>query len=92
MIGRGLLRNPFLAEEIKNNIEFNPKEKEEKTLTLIKDYLRNGAQVYGETKAINRVKQWLRICTYPEHPRFNKIFELAKRARTTSEIKECLKH
>ena len=92
MIGRGLLRNPFLAEEIKSNKELNYKVKEEKTLTLIREYLTKGAQVYGETKALNRVKQWLRICTYPEHPRFKKIFELAKRARSTLEIKSYIEH
>ena len=88
MIGRGLLRNPFLAQEIKNNEELEDNFKTQETLKLIKSYLSRGPQVYGNIKALNRVKQWLRMCTYPEYKYFEDIFEKAKRAKTIDEIKQ----
>ena len=86
MIGRGLLRNPFLAHEIKANCKLDDKRKEAKTLKLIIDYLEVGPQVYGKLKALNRVKQWLRMCTYPEYSSFEILFATAKRAKSVEEI------
>jgi len=90
MIGRGLLRNPFLAQEIKNDKELDQKEKEQKTLELITNYLNIGPQVYGKFKALNRVKQWLRMCTYPDYEYFQNIFEKAKRAKSVEEMRTTL--
>lgn len=86
MIGRGLLRNPFLAQEIKQNYELDEDFKKTETLKMIFNYLQTGPQVYGKLKALNRVKQWLRMCTYPEYPYFNELFTIAKRAKSIEEI------
>ena len=86
MIGRGLLRNPFLAEEIKYNQELDPKLKETETLNMIINYSQTGPQVYGKLKALNRVKQWLRMCSYPNYKYFEDIFLFAKRAKTMEDL------
>jgi tRNA-dihydrouridine synthase C len=91
MIGRGLLRNPFLAKEIKNNEEFEPHFKETETIKMIIDYINKGPAVYGKLRALNRVKQWLRMCTFPSYPYFNDIFDKAKRAKTLDEILSIIK-
>ena len=90
MIGRGLLRNPFLAKEIKSNQELDPKLKETETLKMINDYLTIGPQVYGKLKALNRVKQWLRMCTYPKYQYFEDIFSTAKKVKSIEEISQIL--
>ena len=85
MIGRGLLRNPFLAQEIKEGKELPQEEKQKKTLEMIISYLEDGAQVYGKLKALNRVKQWLRMCTK------NTDFEKTKTLKSLEEMRAVLK-
>lgn len=86
MIGRGLLRNPFLAEEIKTGAELSPTERSKKTLKLILDYAQSGHPLYGEFKALNRVKQWLRMCNQPEQTFFKDLFTEAKRVSKIKDI------
>ncbi len=90
MIARGLMRNPFLASEIKQGEELDADYKNEKTLELITDYLKEAFFVYGEWAALGRVKQWLKMCTYPEHLFFENIFQKTKTARTVQEFKAML--
>ena len=90
MIGRGLLRNPFLAEEIKTQTLFDPIDRSKKTLKLIFEYSQLGQALYGEFKALNRVKQWLRLCTNPEQTFFNELFNEAKRVSNIQEMKTVL--
>ena len=90
MIGRGLLRNPYLAEEIKNQKAFDALERSQKTIGLILDYSFLGKSLYGEFKAINRVKQWLRLCSHPEQTFFTELFNKAKKASSIKEMSSIL--
>ena len=90
MIGRGLLRNPYLAEEIKTGDQFDPIKRSVETLGLILEYSKLGQPLYGEFKALNRVKQWLRLCSTPEQTFFNALFNKAKRVSSVKEMQSTL--
>lgn len=75
MIGRGLVRNPFLAEEIKLNQEFLQEAKEQKIFKLMIKYLEEGRFIYGENVALGRIKQWLKMAAHPSGEIFKKTFE-----------------
>lgn len=90
MIGRGLLRNPYLAEEIKTETVLDALERSKKTVGLIHEYSQLGHPLYGEFKALNRVKQWLRLCTQPKQTFFNELFNKAKRFSSMNEMKALL--
>lgn len=90
MIARGLMRNPFLASEIKTGEELDEDYKNEKTLKLITDYLKEAQFVYGEWAALGRVKQWLKMCTQPPHPFFENIFQKTKTAQTILDFNSAL--
>ncbi len=86
MIGRGLMRNPFLASEIKNGVELNLNEKNQKTLRVVHDYLKEAQFVYGEKVALGRIKQWLKMCDHPENIFFGKLFEKTKKLQHAKEV------
>lgn len=86
MIGRGLMRNPFLASEIKNGAELDLDEKNKKTLALISGYLKEAQFVYGEYASLGRIKQWLKMCHYPDNTFFEELFVKTKRFQTAKEI------
>ncbi len=90
MIGRGLMRNPFLASEIKNNKEFSIEYKNQETLKLIIAYFKEAQFVYGEKTALGRIKQWLKMCSYPENIFFERMFDKIKRSQTAKEAVEKL--
>ncbi|MGH1467260.1 MAG: tRNA dihydrouridine synthase [Bdellovibrionales bacterium] len=90
MIGRGLMRNPFLVSEIKNNQELNLHLKNQETLKLIIDYFKEAQFVYGENTALGRIKQWLKMCTHPENLFFENIFNQTKGTQTAREALEAL--
>ncbi len=86
MIGRGLIRNPFLASEIKENIELDADLKNQNTLKLILAYLNEAQFLYGEKTALGRIKQWVKICSHPTNLFFKNLFEEIKKIRTAKEI------
>lgn len=77
MIGRGLIRNPYLA----NQIQFQRKtsSKNENTsdiLKVVSDYITTSNSVYGSLKSVSRSKQWIRMISENNHsfqPIFNEI-------------------
>lgn len=87
MIGRGLLRNPMLAKEIKKDYEILSEEKFKKTLLMMLEYLELSPFVYGESVACGRIKQWLKICTYPQHKGFEYLFEKIKKINQVQKMR-----
>lgn len=86
MIGRGLMRNPFLAQEIKEDRELGEDFKNHELLKMMTDYLELGVGVYGEHAALGRIKQWLKMAHYPENAFFENLFREVKRLQTKSEV------
>ncbi len=86
MIGRGLIRNPFLASEIKKNTELNGDFKNQSTLKLIIAYLNEAQFVYGEKTALGRIKQWVKICSHPKNLFFKNLFEEIKKIQTAKKV------
>ena len=54
MLGRGLLRNPFLAEEIKNQVVIN---KKERFLAFYQDFIEDLLPVRGESGTLANLKE-----------------------------------
>ena len=54
MLGRGLLRNPFLAEEIKNQVVIN---KRERFLAFYQDFIENQLPIRGESGTLANLKE-----------------------------------
>jgi len=91
MIGRGLMRNPFLAQEIKENTELDQDYKNKELLRMIVEYLEIGVGVYGEHVALGRVKQWLKMAHYPENYFFENLFNKFKKLNHKKEALKLLK-
>jgi tRNA-dihydrouridine synthase C len=87
MIGRGLLRNPFLAQEIKENAELDQNFKNQELLKMMSEYLEIGVSVYGEHAALGRIKQWLKMAFYPENVFFENLFLKVKNKKCQIEAR-----
>lgn len=90
MIGRGLMRNPFLAQEIKENTELDQDFKNRELLKMMSEYLELGVGVYGEQVALGRIKQWLKMSFYPENAIFEELFAQIKTKRSKQEVSQTL--
>lgn len=86
MIGRGLLRNPLLAQEIKANREWDVVEKQNHLINLMKTYLLRASELYGEEIACGRIKQWLKMASYPKQDFFEEKFHAVKRFKSAKLI------
>ena len=91
MIGRGLMRNPFLAQEIKEDRELNQNFKNLELLKMMSEYLENGVGVYGEHAALGRIKQWLKMASHPTNIFFEDLFLKVKSKRCQVEVQGVFK-
>lgn len=65
MLGRGILENPLLPEEIKNGIEFSSKEKLERLSPFVDDLLEiNRQQLSGDSHLLSKMKSYLPYFMY----------------------------
>jgi len=88
MIGRGLMRNPFLAQEIKEDKELEQDFKNQELLKMMTEYLEIGVGVYGEQVALGRIKQWLKMAFYPSNLFFEELFLKTKKLQTKAEVQK----
>jgi len=91
MIGRGLIRNPYLAYQIKCNQYIN---KDKKHLTnilhVISTYVEHANIIYGSTRSISRSKQWLRMVAETNKDAAS-LFEQVKVQRNINDILSLIK-
>lgn len=65
MLGRGILENPLLPEEIKNGVEFSSQEKLERLNPFFEDLLEiNRQQLSGESHLLSKMKSYVPYFMY----------------------------
>ncbi|MFA8450758.1 MAG: tRNA dihydrouridine synthase [Bacteroidales bacterium] len=88
MLGRGLLINPFLAEEIHGKYTINPEERKTRLQGFLYDLLSLQLERFSnENNAINRMKElWSYLSKSFENP--TEAFRYIRKAKTTAEYRQ----